>query len=490
MVREFIEGWDLLQVLGEGTFAEVKLLVNRDTGEACAMKEINIKENQQAVKAAQKEICVHKLLKHHNIVQCYGSRIEAGAQFIFLEYLSGGELFDRIEPEIGMPEHQAQYYFHQLMSAVNYLHHRGVAHRDIKPENLLLTDTDILKLSDFGMATVFRHQGKERLLERRCGTTAYCAPEMLMKPRYNAEPSDIWSCGIVLVAMVTGELPWNQATLDMSDYAKWKDGDIDQSPHWQRLQDIQLLSLIKKMLTHSASKRYTMKQILNHLWVKKKFKDSDGSLIEPEIAANSPKRKRINDDSNIPRNAVISSADMTDRLCASQPVTAGIGLSRTPSTGHSTENPPDVFGGFTQPARLSDLMGSGSQTGSQVRATQSSRFQRLVKRMTRFWVTGSFDETDKFLHGLLEKMQYSFKCKPKGIFRIETSDRRGAILSFRCTLIQVDSRILVDFRLSRGCGIEFKKHFAKIKTNCSTIIEFGPIMWPTLIAPDAIPGGF
>lgn len=54
------------------------------------------------------------------------------------------------------------------------------------------------------MATVFRHQGKERLLERRCGTTAYCAPEMLNKPRYNAEPADIWSCGIVLVAMVTG----------------------------------------------------------------------------------------------------------------------------------------------------------------------------------------------------------------------------------------------------------------------------------------------
>ena len=66
------------------------------------MKEINIKENQQAVKAAQKEICVHKLLKHHNIVQCYGSRIEAGAQFIFLEYLSGGELFDRIGKLFGL----------------------------------------------------------------------------------------------------------------------------------------------------------------------------------------------------------------------------------------------------------------------------------------------------------------------------------------------------------------------------------------------------
>jgi len=486
MVREFIEGWDLLQVLGEGTFAEVKLLVNRETGEACAMKEINIAENPKAVKAAQKEICVHKLLKHLNIVQCYGSRIEEpDHQFIFLEYCSGGELFDRIEPEIGMPEHQAQSYFRQLMAAVNYLHHRGVAHRDIKPENLLLTDTDILKLSDFGMATVFRHQGKERLLERRCGTTAYCAPEMLMKPRYNAEPSDIWSCGIVLVAMVTGELPWNQATLDMSDYAKWKDGDIEQSPHWQRLQNNLLLSLIKKTLTHSPSKRYTLSQIKNHLWFKKKFKDSDGALIEPEIAANSPKRKRNSDDSSIPNHGYLSS-EMADRLCASQPATA-TGISRTPSTGHSTENL-QGFGGFTQPAQLSDLLGS-SQTGTQA-PTQSSRFQRLVKRMTRFWVKVSLEETDKFLHGLLEKMQYSFKCKPKGIFRIETQDRRGAILSFRCTLIQVDSKILVDFRLSRGCGIEFKKHFAKIKTNCGTVIEKGPIMWPTLIASDAIPGNF
>ena len=51
---------------------------------------------------------------------------------------------------------------------------------------------------------MFRHQGKERLLERRCGTTAYCAPEILLKPQYNAEPADLWSCGIVLVAMVTG----------------------------------------------------------------------------------------------------------------------------------------------------------------------------------------------------------------------------------------------------------------------------------------------
>jgi len=491
MVREFIEGWDLLQVLGEGTFAEVKLLVNRDTGEACAMKEINIKEDSRAEKTAKKEICVHKLLKHPNIVQCYGSRIESERQFIFLEYCSGGELFDRIEPEIGMPEHQAHYYFRQLISAVNYLHHRGVAHRDIKPENLLLTDNDILKLSDFGMATVFRHQGKERLLERRCGTTAYCAPEILLKPQYNAEPADLWSCGIVLVAMVTGELPWNQATLDIPDYSNWKDGNIERSAHWQRIQDNLLLSLIKKILGHSPSKRYTILQVKNHLWFKKKFKDSDGSLIEPELVeTSSPPRKafRGHYDEYRDREQMFDlRTPLVERLCASQPAEVFRKLTRAPSINTQHSGSEQNFNGFTQPAQLSDLVLSGSGSTQATQGTQT-QFQRLVKRMTRFWVKNSQEDTDKFLQALLEKMQYNFRCKPKGVFTITTQDRRGAILSFRCTLIQVDHQILVDFRLSKGCGIEFKRHFAKLKTNCASIIEKGPVCFPSLIAANAIPG--
>jgi serine/threonine-protein kinase Chk1 len=90
------------------------------------------------------------------------------------------------------------------VSSQEYLHSRGVAHRDIKPGNLLLSESDQLKLSDFGMATVYRHNGKERLLSRRCGTLPYIAPEILLRPTFNAEPADIWSCGVVLVAMLTG----------------------------------------------------------------------------------------------------------------------------------------------------------------------------------------------------------------------------------------------------------------------------------------------
>ena len=142
-MREFIEGWDILQLLGEGNFAKVKLLVNRETGEACAMKEIELDqagkgdpdsgvsfsgsvsfaaaagrvggggedaENSRFASQdsmayggsgnypdkVKKEIALHKLAKHPNVVSCYGSRLEGRMQYIFLEYCCGGELFDRI----------------------------------------------------------------------------------------------------------------------------------------------------------------------------------------------------------------------------------------------------------------------------------------------------------------------------------------------------------------------------------------------------------
>lgn len=102
-----------------------------------------------------------------------------------------------------MPIYEAQRYFRQLISGVEYLHSRGVAHRDLKPENLLLDDNDNVKISDFGLATMFRMQDRERYLEKRCGTLSYVAPEVLVGA-YRAEPADIWSCGIILVALLAG----------------------------------------------------------------------------------------------------------------------------------------------------------------------------------------------------------------------------------------------------------------------------------------------
>lgn len=157
----------------------MKLLLNRQTGEAVAMKMVDTKKHPDATATVKKEICIQKILHHPNVLRYYGTRSQSDIEYIFLEYAAGGELFDRIgmrvffclfkcdssswcsfhlvsEPDVGMPLRAARKYFNQLLSGVKYLHSKGVAHRDLKPENLLLDEHDNLKISDFGMATMFR----------------------------------------------------------------------------------------------------------------------------------------------------------------------------------------------------------------------------------------------------------------------------------------------------------------------------------------------
>jgi len=477
MVREFIEGWDLVQVLGEGTFGEVKLLVSKENGEACAMKEVDLDSQPEAEETVKKEICVHKLLKHKQVVQCYGSRLEGRKQFIFLEYCSGGELFDRIEPDIGMPEYQAQRFFNQLICGLEYLHKKGVSHRDIKPENLLLDENDVLKISDFGMATVFRHQGKERLLERRCGTMPYIAPEILVKTQYNAEPADIWSCGVVLVAMLTGELPWDKPTSDQVEYNNWKDLKYSIDP-WRKIDNLPL-SLLRKVLMPLPSRRYKLEQVQNHIWVKKKFKESELGLLRSNSSSLlGGTGKRICSGLETGQTVPVSA-----RLSLSQPAGGGGGESDNVEDDHDPP-PAEAFHGFTQPAQLENMLVSTQGV------TQSSQtpLQRLVKRMTRFWVTTDLETTEKELKTRLDTMNYNTKVVTPGIVTVSCVDRRGSQLVFKATLIEMDKKVLLDFRLSKGDGIEFKRRFTRIRKTMEHLIMKGPIMWSLAIHTDSLPG--
>lgn len=94
--REFVENWNLAQTLGEGAYGEVKLLVNKISGEAVAMKMVDLKKHPDAEASVKKEVCIQKILAHSNILRFFGKRSQGTIEYIFLEYAAGGELFDRI----------------------------------------------------------------------------------------------------------------------------------------------------------------------------------------------------------------------------------------------------------------------------------------------------------------------------------------------------------------------------------------------------------
>ncbi|XP_068151819.1 serine/threonine-protein kinase grp [Drosophila tropicalis] len=494
--REFVEGWTLAQTLGEGAYGEVKLLINRQTGEAVAMKMVDLKKHPDAVISVRKEVCIQKMLQDTHILRFFGKRSQGHVEYIFLEYAAGGELFDRIEPDIGMPQHEAQRYFTQLLSGLSYLHQRGIAHRDLKPENLLLDEHDNVKISDFGMATMFRCKGKERLLDKRCGTLPYVAPEVLLKP-YHAQPADIWSCGVILVTMLAGELPWDQPSSTCTEFMTWKDNDRwqTQTP-WSKL-DTLAISLLRKVLASTPGSRLSLEKILDHKWCNMQFAEHDRSfdLVDSaaalEICSPNAKRPRLQSSAHLSNNL----DDSISRNYCSQPMPTMrsddddfAGKRKSGDRQALVQNEARLIYGncFSQPAMLDNLL-----LATQMNQTQSASqnyFQRLVRRMTRFFVTTRWDDTIKRLVGNIERLGgYTCKVSEEGVVTVSTIDRRKLRLVFKAHIIEMDGKILVDFRLSKGCGLEFKRRFIKIKHALEDIVMKGPTTWPIAIATNSVP---
>lgn len=283
----FVEGWNFVATLGEGAFGKVRLAVSTDNLQKVAIKIIDFVTHPECQSVVQKEIHIHKRLQHDNIIQYYGDRTDEDqtTKYIFLEYANGTELYDRIDPDKGLSHRMSRNYFHQLLLAVQYIHSQGFTHRDIKPENILITKDDKLKLIDFGLATVFRFKNKNRRLAKRCGTPPYLAPEVLVGMPYDAEPAEIWSCGIVLIAMLAGELPWAEASCESDDWNDWldKSPELESKTPWTKL-DMDTLAFTRKILHHKPGKRLKIEGILNHRWMDPEKQELVGSQKVGEIS--------------------------------------------------------------------------------------------------------------------------------------------------------------------------------------------------------------
>ncbi|KAK6938049.1 Protein kinase domain, partial [Dillenia turbinata] len=241
MVVRKVGKYEVGRTIGEGTFAKVKFAQNTETGESVAVKVLDRSTiiKHKMVEQIKREISIMKLVRHPYVVLASRTKI-----YIILEFITGGELFDKIVHHGRLSEAESRRYFQQLIDGVDYCHSKGVFHRDLKPENLLLDSQGNLKISDFGLSAS-PEQGVT-LLRTTCGTPNYVAPEVLGYKGYNGAAADVWSCGVILY-------------VERAEYT---------CPSWF---PVGAKSLIHRILDPNPETRITIEEIRNDEWFRKGY---------------------------------------------------------------------------------------------------------------------------------------------------------------------------------------------------------------------------
>ncbi len=175
-----------------------------------------------------------------------------------MEYASGGELFDYIVSHQRVKEPESCKFLNQIIAGIEYLHKLNIVHRDLKPENLLLDHKKNIKIVDFGLSNTYKNG---ETLKTACGSPCYAAPEMIAGKRYHGSNVDIWSCGVILFALVCGYLPFedpNTANL----YKKILNGNYS----IPKFVSANGRDLIGSILNTDPEKRVKIGDIKKHPW--------------------------------------------------------------------------------------------------------------------------------------------------------------------------------------------------------------------------------
>ena len=252
--------------LGSGSFGRVFLVSHNESKKLYALKVIEKRKllmSYGKLDIIYNEINIHSKLDHENIIKLYNVYEDNENINIILEYAPNGNLYELIaKQKNGFSEYKAFEYFIQVVNAVYYLHNNNIIHRDIKPENILIGDDNKIKLCDFGWA-------KELTLENRstfCGTVEYMAPEIVGSENYDYGV-DIWSLGILLYELLYGHSPF-RADNTKNIILNIKSHELTYEDKNKNVSH-SCKDLIKKLLNNNPQKRYKIKDILEHPFVKK-----------------------------------------------------------------------------------------------------------------------------------------------------------------------------------------------------------------------------
>lgn len=262
--------------LGAGKYGDVYLINDPTTNEKRALKIVRKSKLKHWTDKIyfQNELSIQMLLKHPHIVRLYDHFEDKKTHYMVLEYMHGGELFDRIVRDSSFSERKAALITRNVAEALVYMHDRNYVHRDLKPENLLLLseDDDInLKVADFGFSSKC-----DEPLTSAVGTMGYIAPEILLAEDYGTEV-DMWSLGVILYSMLCGYPPFdgkdNKEIVRRTLHGML--GFVGKA--WEQVSD-EAKDLVKKLLNRNQKERFTSEDVLDHPWIKNAEEKSDEAL--------------------------------------------------------------------------------------------------------------------------------------------------------------------------------------------------------------------
>lgn len=269
------------KTLGSGVSCKVKLAKDA-TGTRYAIK---ILHNDDAfVDLIKTEVETLKALKHPGIVNLVetGTNVMSNPKkgnktvdYIVLELVQGGELFDFVANSGRFSEEVSRYYFTQFMEALDYMHKNNVAHRDLKPENIMLDSEFNLKVADFGFAAPTEGRDGSGYLQTQLGTASYMAPEIHLGKPYTGPGVDLFAAAIILFVMLSQRPPFNSPNphdphykLLAADRADlfWK--AHDEAEGGESIYSKEFKDLFTKMTRLNPAQRLSMADVLAHPWMK------------------------------------------------------------------------------------------------------------------------------------------------------------------------------------------------------------------------------
>ena len=268
--KSLFDKYEVKQKIGKGKFGLVKSGINKETNKPVAIK-IMAKKNMDKsdMELAKVEIDILKIAQHPNIIKLYDVFENENYIYIIMEYCSGGDLLSYFEHyEYELPETKVCEIIHKLSMAIYYLHSYGIVHRDLKPENILMTDLTSnadIRLLDFGLSKII---GNDEKCTEPYGTLSFVAPEVLQGKPYD-KSVDLWSIGIITFLLLCGYMPFDDKHSEREIARQTIQDPVPyENKIWSKLSP-EAKTFVDGLLQKKPEKRYSIKEVLEHPWIKK-----------------------------------------------------------------------------------------------------------------------------------------------------------------------------------------------------------------------------